>query len=317
MDKQGEIATPTTTRRNILRAGVGALALSVTNRAKDVLQKSTSQPHSSISSSEAYETAADSKATMVYFYLEDPKEISRAIELVEAQKKGSLREYFVNPNHEHVARTLKYKQMIKDVCTNARLSSSVSKEWFEKVMLGLIFTESKGDPNAGDTPSNKGRGLTQLEPGAEADAKIAAGISGNINITDPKTNTTLAVYYLDKLINLYRDPTLALWAYNLGEGNMNDAIVTYAKSQAEKIEDKIVKEKAYVEIEKDFNRIPTPGAPERGTDLLVKKYKMNAINVSESEAVRTMFKNKKYPILSSTYEYVPRIAAATQLLNAV
>lgn len=313
----------TYTRRDIIRIG-GAAAVAAgtvgTIGTIDAIRRgltpvAPNQP-TQLEPAMSVESGIDPNLTLVYNYLGDSVDGKRAVELVKAVKEGSYKDFFSDPNNKLISDTLRYKPIIKEVCKNAALSSSISKEWLEKVMLGLIFTESKGDPNAGNTLTNKGRGLTQLEPAAVLEAKKAAKLPDNINVLDPKTNITLAVYYLDKLLNLYRDPTLALWAYNLGEGNINDAILTYAKSKADKNTNSIEREKEFKEIEGIFSKTPTQENFERGTHILVKNYHMNAVNVSQDPYVRAMLSAKKPPILSTTYEYVPRIAASTQLLNA-
>lgn len=314
---------PTYTRRDIIKIGATAVVAAGTAGtigAIDTIRRGfiiqTTSNSNQPEPVRPIESGIDPNLTLVYNYLGNSADGKRAVELVKRVKEGSYKEFFLDPNNKLISDTLRYKPIIKEVCENAALSSSVSKEWLEKVMLGLIFTESRGDPNAGGTPTNKGRGLTQLEPAAVLEAKKAAKLPDNINVLDPKTNITLAVYYLDKLLNLYRDPTLSLWAYNLGEGNINDAILTYAKSKADKNTNSIEREKEFKEIEGIFSKTPTQENFERGTHILVKNYHMNAVNVSEDPFVQAVLATKKPPILSTTYEYVPRIAASTQLLNA-
>lgn len=249
-------------------------------------------------------------STIVYSSLKDPEDIELANLQVEKQRLKSPKDY--NPDSKHIANTLKWKSMVSEVCKEAKLSSYLqnNKEWLEKVMLGLIFAESKGDPEAGNLPHNLGIGLTQLEKGAVDDARERAKMGNNIDVWDPKTNIALAVHYLDKLFELYyNDQTLALWAYNLGIGNMNSAIKVFAREKAkgESLE--------LEEIQRIFNA-PYSAKEDYGPGKLARDYKMNAVNLSTSDGVRKGLRSQTYPILDSTYEYVPRIAAATQLLNA-
>lgn len=310
------------TRRNVLKAGVFAAAnlgigaaIPPVYRHLTRFQSPSSEPPSPPTSSQGNADVSRevispiSRESVIYSYIQKPEEKQRAIELIEKQRAKSPH-YTEDPNHPDILRTREWKNLVHDVVEKENVKSPLGKEWLEKAMLGLIFTENKGRPKTDELSKlsgNKGIGLCQLEANAISDAREWAHLPPNINPEDPKTNITLAVHYLNHMFNLYGDPTLALWAYNLGPGNMNDAIATYARSKAKTTEE--------IRAIDDTLSRSTPQEP-YGTKVLVKRYDMNGVNVSTSDAVTAKFALKDPQIQNTTYEYVPRIALATQLLAA-
>lgn len=94
-------------------------------------------------------------------------------------------------------------------------------------LRAVVKTESAGNPNA---VSRKGAtGLMQLMP---ATAREVAGRLGleNYDITDPETNLALGTRYLQEQIEEFKDPELALAAYNAGPEKVKEWQRKYGKS---------------------------------------------------------------------------------------
>jgi len=85
----------------------------------------------------------------------------------------------------------------------------------------VIETESKFDPTA--RSSAGAIGLMQLTPGtAKGIAEATNGSRFRLSdLTDPDINVRYGAWYLEHLVQKYRDEKLALAAYNAGEQNVD------------------------------------------------------------------------------------------------
>lgn len=90
-----------------------------------------------------------------------------------------------------------------------------------------IKQESNGDPNA---VSPKGAfGLMQLMPGTMKDPGFGVKPLQN---NSPEENVRLGTEYTQALMDKYKDPQLALMAYNWGTGNVDNWLANGAKPEA-------------------------------------------------------------------------------------
>lgn len=90
----------------------------------------------------------------------------------------------------------------------------------DSLINAVIATESAGKPNAVSPVG--AQGLMQLMP--ETGAELAAKAGVEYNPFDPEQNKQLGAMYLQELTDRYQDPSLALYAYNWGMGNLDRLI---------------------------------------------------------------------------------------------
>lgn len=212
-----------------------------------------------------------------------------------------------------INKTLRYKDMAMSV---ARSFGFKPDSPVLELLLGLIFVESGGNPEAIAGKPNrkrgekidekkdkeKARGLCQVRPDT---AKEIAGRLGlrlsDDSLFDPQINITLALEYLDHLYNkLFPDLGIAFWAYHLGEGSMTLAIKTYLTEELKVPE---------VVIKAVLSNKERPG-----TFKLIKDYNLTFLELIDSEKVREELKIKN-TFNDDTEFYVPRIGAAMKLLS--
>lgn len=95
----------------------------------------------------------------------------------------------------------------------------------QETVCSLIWTESKFDKNA---KSNRGAvGLMQLMPStAEWCCQMTGQTFDYEKLTDPGFNIELGCYYFAYLLNKFQNISLALAAYNAGEGNVSKWIAS-------------------------------------------------------------------------------------------
>lgn len=137
---------------------------------------------------------------------------------------------------------------------------------WKSVMPGLILAESSADPKTGPDI-----GLCQLRAPAIADARALLGKEyENADPNDPKNNIIFALTYLIRLFNNYNTPDMAIWAYNLGIGTLNQTIQAYTI------------EKLGENHKPDIDN--TLGDPKRGPSALIKANEINTLKIIQSQA---------------------------------
>lgn len=118
-----------------------------------------------------------------------------------------------------------YKPLIKNAFNKVALNSgeSIYIEWL-LIMPGLIMAESSADPN----PDGDDIGLCQLTDPAIKDAKALLHQDDEyIDPQVPQNNITLALAYLLFLHKSFPTADMAIWAYNLGSGNLTKGMEEY------------------------------------------------------------------------------------------
>ena len=178
----------------------------------------------------------------------------------------------------------------------------LSENSFARFILpGLIFVESGGKEDADNSIA---KGLCQLRPATVR--KIAEELSLNLGINDtglfnPDINIALALKYLNSLLKSYPDPSLALWAYHLGEAGLIDAIYSYTvnalpKSTRQEINNRF----------SDRNQIATA--------YYTKQFQLNFVNMLTSDVVRDSLRKNRSG--DDTEYYVSRVLAGDYLINS-
>lgn len=249
----------------------------------------------------------------IFYYYKNDSERKQARKEVEEQELHIRRRdmLFLGSN---TRRTLEWKnavlQTVQTYGFNAPLPAGFS---VEDALLGLIFVESKGEENPGRKPTvepndNSARGLCQIKQSTAREIAEKFSMSFDRNsLLDPRRNIFYALKHLEQLVNTYSDPTLALWGYHFGDGNLVNVIEVYSKS--------------LVKTDEEKNKIDTilsTNSKEPGTAKLVKEYGINFMKVMNSPAVIAYLRNHNlYGEKGDFTElYVPRIAAASKILNS-
>lgn len=169
------------------------------------------------------------------------------------------------------------------------------------LLPALIFVESRGDPRALNR-STSASGLCQLLPRTAEEVGAKLGLATPIDLFNPKTNITIAIGYLDRLLRLFPDPGLAFWAYHMGEGSVTVAIREYVRMVLNVSQEKVDS------ILRDATR--------PGTSRLVEEYDLNFVKLVSNERVRRRLEQEGR-FRDSTDLYVPRIAAASALIAGI
>ena len=117
------------------------------------------------------------------------------------------------PSYVRVLYPLEYEHIIRAHSRNYRLDP--------ELVAAVIYQESKFKPRA--RSSSGALGLMQLRP--ETAHGIAARTGGAAfrteDLLDPEINIRYGSWYLRHLLDKYDDETLALAAYNAGQGNVD------------------------------------------------------------------------------------------------
>ncbi|MCL5746861.1 MAG: transglycosylase SLT domain-containing protein [Patescibacteria group bacterium] len=210
---------------------------------------------------------------------------------------------------ERILRTLSWVKDIHEISDSLGLNRSFP----QKIIDALIYVESGGDPTA---ETDVAEGLCQLSYKAVEslrklpDAQKYFEEKKTVNLLkDPKENIRLALGYLKRLLDIYPEPSVALWAYHLGDENMNFAIETYCKKDLGMDQEFVDDTLSYF----DFKTNQT------GTAKLIamnrnKTGRINFINLVRSTHVVDALKARK-AFGNKTNLYVPRIAAAHFLME--
>jgi len=99
-----------------------------------------------------------------------------------------------------------------------------------KFILPIIFVESGGNPNA-DSGIAKGPCQVRIEAAREAAKLLGLKEPSNEDLFEPNLNIKLGLVNLVRLSRTYSDIGIILWAYHLGDGNMNNAIKFYLQDK--------------------------------------------------------------------------------------
>lgn len=212
---------------------------------------------------------------------------------------------------ERINRTLKYREMIITISKKLGFKENSA---VPELLLGLIFVESGGNPDAISGKANRkrndeikaedkgsARGLCQVRPDTAKEVARRLGLQFDDNsLFNPETNITLALEHLDHLYKrLFPNLGVAFWAYHLGEGNMALAIETYLTGE--------------VKVSKAIVDAILLNKEKAGTFDLVKNYELDFLKLINSKKVRERLRREK-AFNDDTEFYVPRIGAAVRLL---
>jgi soluble lytic murein transglycosylase len=141
------------------------------------------------------------------------EKLGHRLALVET--RAGVRDYFDTRGVNLNPRELKaVSEAILDVSDRYRLSPDL--------IIALIETESSFDKNA---VSEKGAvGLMQLLPSTAADVArdLKVEWDGAHQLRDPELNIEMGAFYLNQLIERFDDIDLALAAYNMGPGRVEE-----------------------------------------------------------------------------------------------
>ncbi len=197
-------------------------------------------------------------------------------------------------NEKCVIQTWNLKNDIDKVAATLNINREVVP-W----IMPLIFAESRGDATAVSQKSGA-KGLCQIMPDTLTHLKQYLKLETESNLFDGKENIHLGLEYLDYLYKFIPEPSLALWSYHLGFGNMIKAIGFYYGIDTSF-------------ITADLNKYETaPAAKQKLRDLILPKNgtNLNLVKMLTSTQVINGLK-KADAFHDSTQVYVPRIAAAS------
>lgn len=203
-----------------------------------------------------------------------------------------------------------------------------------EILPALIFEESLGEQKA-KSPSGA-TGLCQLHMPTAKDMltrlrskQQESGVKKALDniryvynpntksyepdLEDKTTNITLALEYLNYLYGLFPDTATALWAYNIGPGNMRYALQTYmAKDIHKPIDIQLDSINMYKGTEEERRK----AMKQNGSYKVMQENNINFINLYSSDAVIEEL-TKKGVFKTNTKHYVTRIAAAYIILNTI
>ncbi len=224
-------------------------------------------------------------------------------EVIAALVGEQIAHYRKEPQIEgRIIETLLWKTMVKQAIESLHLSTVVDPD----IMESLIYVESGGDPRQ---KTDYAKGLCQVSPAAVADINNKKKFSPPLNIDNTMDNIKLSALYMASLQDSYPEQSLALWAYHLGQKNMNLAIKTYCMEELDMKPDVVDKTISTYDFQKQ----------QTGTAKLIEQFKntpkrLNFINLIRSQHVVDALKESD-AFHNNTKDYVPRIAAAFVLLE--
>lgn len=211
-----------------------------------------------------------------------------------------------NLSYEHFKQIAGHEALIRKSASDANMP--------ENLLLGLVITESKGDPFAVSGAGAKG--LTQImdETAKELEIKIYEG-EGNERdderyipeIVLPKSAQALRNEY-----DRFGDWGLALWSWHAGDPAIYRAIRTYC-SEALSIELPDIKV-----VEADESDEAKAAAIEEVTrrkklyQITIAENGVNLFKLFQNETIKQMFSGPQW---DKTEEYVPRIIASSLVYN--
>lgn len=184
----------------------------------------------------------------------------------------------------------------------------------------VIGVESSGNPNA---VSPKGaEGLMQVMPATAAEIAEELGYE-SYDMKDPETNKVFGTHYLNKMLDKFENPSLALAAYNAGPGRVQQAIEKAQQmgrgTDFESIKDLLPSEtQAYVpKIMSRYTGSPSPEIPE--TPVSSVRIDPSSVGMSEEEWEDTLAKAEtikaQRAIKNSVYPESTSLSPEQQLLD--
>ena len=183
----------------------------------------------------------------------------------------------------------------------ASLSPAVDP-FIAQILPGLIFIESKGNPN----PPSKGAavGLCQITPIVlEELEQVTPGVTKGKDMLQSDDNIEIAIRYLQHLYTIFPDKALAVWAYHIGQKQMAKAIINYLMFEEKRL------------TTQEYNLLKPPQ-----TVALIRRYKDALIvpqlmlSTSMNIAIDEQYTDEGLRI--GALSYVPLIAAGNELLAA-
>ncbi len=198
---------------------------------------------------------------------------------------------------QRVERVKKWEGLVRETIAEPGLKiPEIERKFWEKWVMAIIYVESEGDETA---DSGIALGLVQVKPSTAE--KIAKELNiSNYQLKDPKTNIRFGVKQLQELLRVYKDPSLATWAYHLGMGNMDFVIKTYASLVARM-------------PDSELNEI-LEGMDRPGTSILSERFSLNATQLTTQPAVTGALK-QRVSLEGGAKEYFFRVMAAQKLLS--
>lgn len=126
-------------------------------------------------------------------------------------------------------RTAAYQETVQRI---ANALGFYPSSYARLVFLAMILVESKGDKMADNNPRyhDSAKGLAQVKPSTAKEVAQQLGLTASPNLFNPEINITIGLEYLDHLQQLFHNPSLAVWAFNLGPGYLIDLLKEYLLS---------------------------------------------------------------------------------------
>lgn len=214
-----------------------------------------------------------------------------------------------------IENTKKWFSDIEKIAAENGLGNPIAVE----ILKRIIFVESGGNANAQpfyfpwEIPTyslalnkdikvkipNRATGLCQIQPATawEYESKHLR----ESDLKDPNVNIRIGLKHLNKLLNDFPNPSLAVWAYHLGSGGMVQAIYEFVTKDL-----KLNKE----EVDEIFKSTNPPGST-----ILVNAHDLNYAKLSQSQAVRLELTRQNLLHDKTTIFYTALVAAADRLLS--
>lgn len=196
--------------------------------------------------------------------------------------------------------TLRWESKISQTVANPQLKIPIhERSYWRQLLMGIVFVESGGNPTAS---SGIAFGLAQLKPDTAQEMADLYGIKNfqKEQLNNPDTNLFLSIAYLRKLDQIY-GPNLSIWAYHLGQGNLNRAIWVYLSSE---------KKVPIKDLETAFS-----STTYEELNTLINQYQLNSTNLLKSSAVTAELKFHG-AFENDTERYFYRVIAANEIQSA-
>lgn len=201
---------------------------------------------------------------------------------------------------ERAQQSASYQELIDK---KADLLDIDEQSFIRKIASSLVFVESEGEEESN---------LFQLEAPIAKDVAEKLGIElgekmKHLNNRD--INAMIALAYLKRLYRVFPDPTLAVWAFNLGEQIMSNAIYAYVMGTAN------------TESQQEAIKQKFKSKTEVATTYYVGFMKINYVNLFQSqEAAESITKDLAEhgePYDQVHQFYVPKVLAGDYLIQSL